>query len=497
MEALKNGIELTGTLYTSAQGDAKDKLAYAEQIWDDEQQKNQSEINKNKVDKEYVSQAFEQEDKSCGEIKVFKAYCDGTVTVTIYDTDSTTVLFTKEYTDSQINIKCPSTFNSLSQLNITGEGKILVVNEFPIVIKDYQSWMDNVEAWTNCIFDESDGNSIKEHRDILNYANLATSTRIHGGGWSLSQLQPTIVVDMDNLKPNCWDNYPTGYSRDIGYTFNPMFITKMNEITEKCGHTPFFWCDACGTTMLNTFVDGTELWEQSDNPLTTLKLKGEARQWLGYNLGGLTQVGRVDVSAFTSLTIENPGIKRLLLCNLGCNANLSAVWLDSVSIWWILIHAQTVTTKKTITFSGQNYYELKDENKKYLQDKGWTIAVNWNSQFNMSAPVFKKLYDLDNANLLAAADDISRASVMSLARADMDNPQEGAVYASEGHFLTEAYELEDEDGRTFATKVETNTPEDWKEVTIEYAEEFVNKINQRKQQNYEYTKAKLYSRRNK
>lgn len=46
MEALKNGIELTGTLYTSAQGDAKDKLAYAEQIWDDEQQKHQSEINK-------------------------------------------------------------------------------------------------------------------------------------------------------------------------------------------------------------------------------------------------------------------------------------------------------------------------------------------------------------------------------------------------------------------------------------------------------------------
>ena len=46
MEALRNGIELTGTLYTSAQGDAKDKLAYAEQIWDDEQQKHQSEINK-------------------------------------------------------------------------------------------------------------------------------------------------------------------------------------------------------------------------------------------------------------------------------------------------------------------------------------------------------------------------------------------------------------------------------------------------------------------
>lgn len=46
MEALTNGIELTGTLYTSAQGDAKDKLAYAEQIWDNDLQKYQSDINK-------------------------------------------------------------------------------------------------------------------------------------------------------------------------------------------------------------------------------------------------------------------------------------------------------------------------------------------------------------------------------------------------------------------------------------------------------------------
>ncbi|MCM1079672.1 MAG: hypothetical protein NC344_10285 [Bacteroidales bacterium] len=46
MEALKGGIELTGTLYTSAQGDAKDKLAMAEQIYDQEQGKFQSEINK-------------------------------------------------------------------------------------------------------------------------------------------------------------------------------------------------------------------------------------------------------------------------------------------------------------------------------------------------------------------------------------------------------------------------------------------------------------------
>ncbi len=34
MEKIENGIEVTGTLYTSAKGDAKDKLAYAEQIYD-------------------------------------------------------------------------------------------------------------------------------------------------------------------------------------------------------------------------------------------------------------------------------------------------------------------------------------------------------------------------------------------------------------------------------------------------------------------------------
>lgn len=35
MNAIKGGIELTGTLFTSAQGSAKDKLAYAQQIFDD------------------------------------------------------------------------------------------------------------------------------------------------------------------------------------------------------------------------------------------------------------------------------------------------------------------------------------------------------------------------------------------------------------------------------------------------------------------------------
>lgn len=47
MEPINNGIELTGTLFTSAQGDAKDKLAYAEQIWDDDLKKSQKEINAN------------------------------------------------------------------------------------------------------------------------------------------------------------------------------------------------------------------------------------------------------------------------------------------------------------------------------------------------------------------------------------------------------------------------------------------------------------------
>ena len=46
MEAITGGIELTGTLYTSAQGEAKDKLAMAEQIYDRELGKFQSEINK-------------------------------------------------------------------------------------------------------------------------------------------------------------------------------------------------------------------------------------------------------------------------------------------------------------------------------------------------------------------------------------------------------------------------------------------------------------------
>lgn len=46
MEAIQGGIELTGTLYTSAQGEAKDKLAMAAQIYDQEQGKSQAQINK-------------------------------------------------------------------------------------------------------------------------------------------------------------------------------------------------------------------------------------------------------------------------------------------------------------------------------------------------------------------------------------------------------------------------------------------------------------------
>lgn len=46
MEAIANGIELTGTLYTSAQGAAKDKLAMAQQIYDNELNEFQSDINK-------------------------------------------------------------------------------------------------------------------------------------------------------------------------------------------------------------------------------------------------------------------------------------------------------------------------------------------------------------------------------------------------------------------------------------------------------------------
>lgn len=45
MDAIVGGIELTGTLYTSAQGDAKDKLAMAEQIYDSSIGKHQSTIN--------------------------------------------------------------------------------------------------------------------------------------------------------------------------------------------------------------------------------------------------------------------------------------------------------------------------------------------------------------------------------------------------------------------------------------------------------------------
>ena len=52
MEAITGGIELTGTLYTSAQGEAKDKLAMAEQIYDRELGKFQSEINKEAKEKD-------------------------------------------------------------------------------------------------------------------------------------------------------------------------------------------------------------------------------------------------------------------------------------------------------------------------------------------------------------------------------------------------------------------------------------------------------------
>ena len=45
MDAIVGGIELTGTLFTSAQGDAKDKLAMAEQIYDGSMGKHQSTIN--------------------------------------------------------------------------------------------------------------------------------------------------------------------------------------------------------------------------------------------------------------------------------------------------------------------------------------------------------------------------------------------------------------------------------------------------------------------
>lgn len=45
MDAIVGGIELTGTLFTSAQGDAKDKLAYTDQIYDSQQNKSQKEIN--------------------------------------------------------------------------------------------------------------------------------------------------------------------------------------------------------------------------------------------------------------------------------------------------------------------------------------------------------------------------------------------------------------------------------------------------------------------
>lgn len=47
MDKIKGGIEVTGTLYTSALGDAKDKLAMAEQVYDNSLKKFQSDINKN------------------------------------------------------------------------------------------------------------------------------------------------------------------------------------------------------------------------------------------------------------------------------------------------------------------------------------------------------------------------------------------------------------------------------------------------------------------
>lgn len=43
---VENGIELTGTLYTSAGGDAENKLALAQQIYDTEAGEFQSELNK-------------------------------------------------------------------------------------------------------------------------------------------------------------------------------------------------------------------------------------------------------------------------------------------------------------------------------------------------------------------------------------------------------------------------------------------------------------------
>ena len=47
MDKIKGGIEVTGTLYTSALGDAKNKLAMAEQVYDNSLKKFQSDINKN------------------------------------------------------------------------------------------------------------------------------------------------------------------------------------------------------------------------------------------------------------------------------------------------------------------------------------------------------------------------------------------------------------------------------------------------------------------
>ena len=47
MDKIKGGIEVTGTLYTSALGDAENKLAMAEQVYDNSLKKFQSDINKN------------------------------------------------------------------------------------------------------------------------------------------------------------------------------------------------------------------------------------------------------------------------------------------------------------------------------------------------------------------------------------------------------------------------------------------------------------------
>lgn len=47
MDKIKGGIEVTGTLYTSALGDAENKLAMAEQVYDNFLKKFQSDINKN------------------------------------------------------------------------------------------------------------------------------------------------------------------------------------------------------------------------------------------------------------------------------------------------------------------------------------------------------------------------------------------------------------------------------------------------------------------